>query len=186
MSFKYLCILLITTVAINVSAKQSTKVILDSTNQELAIVTTDEYGDKYVSISGLTEDLFQRYLVVKSRGPAWQGEAISLLENTYDFHESTSYWYERTEATDLTRECDWELTEEDAEDVFESGYAEYQLSNWQAVKAKSGGKTFLYIVDLVTLVHWNGNTCEIVDDQFVFENTPTAKTQPVFLGRLTK
>ena len=142
---------------------------------DLAITWSGPYDSLYVYIPGLSEDLFKEFKVVSSKGPSWQKEAIDQLEKAHDFHENSSYWYERY---DVEKMCGF--TQEESDNVYES----YTL-NWKAIKRIHGNqKSVMYIVEYVTTLETFGKTCDILEDEFVFLNAKDSHSQPKYLGEL--
>lgn len=178
-----LTLVLFSSVALANQEMIQTQDLLDSQGNRLA-VTWEKWGQKYIFIDGLQQDLFQRYKVQPSRGPKWQSKAVEVLEGEFDFNESASYWYERTSYQDVI-DCGLAKNEDEAEKVFDEAYSYHEVKNWSAVKHVRGPqKTLLYIVASYTVVEWEGKTCDFWDRDYVFLNSEKSKESPVYLGIL--
>ncbi|MEO0335456.1 MAG: hypothetical protein AAF202_03630 [Pseudomonadota bacterium] len=135
-----------------------------------------------VYIDGLQEDLFQKYIIKKSRGPKW-GEDVDRMSDLADrdFYERSTYW---AESGYPEMECP-DFTEQD----FDSSYAEYGL-RWEAVKKKTGSsKTVYYLATYQLTLVSSAKTCtyfQSPEEKFVFLNKRDESGDPIYLGVLSE
>lgn len=138
----------------------------------MAITWTDEHGDRYSFIPGLTNDLLQEFAIHDSRGPGWKDEAMEILWDRYDFHENSSYWHERGGS----ESCEWG-------DVNWNDVEEYYGFRWKAIKRTQGSRrSVMYIVEYFTELTGPGSfRCEIPEKELLFLNK-LENGKPIFLG----
>lgn len=144
-------------------------------------VWEEKYGDKFVYINGLEPNLFQKYVVAWSRGPAWGQDIYDLATMTgTDFNEWSSYLFEDGYPFDTCGD----FTEEDFENIDEHSFG----MEWESVKLKKGPKrSVYYLAYFVSWISVGKKSCkiEMSSEAFVFLNPQNKKEDPVYLGRLS-
>ena len=143
-----------------------------------------EWGEEFVYIPGLAEDLFQVYTIQSSRGPSWGQDFWTIADSLgdIDVHESMSYWNEDGWPTDSCPD----FTDEDFESIDEYG----QSLRWESVKRKEGSKrTVYYLVYIQMELYANGKSCTydfFGDEAFVFQNASRSSAgDQQYLGQLS-
>lgn len=145
-------------------------------------------GEPYVYIAGLEKDLFQKYVVKNSRGPAWGSDTIiaELIDNKLqtDLYERSTYW---SEMGYPEKKCP-HFNIEDFNGAADEGYG----FTWKAVKKLKGSQKSEFYLAQFKVEIYNSESkkaCSFTlkdSEYYVFLNQLDANKQPILLGYLSK